>query len=550
MEPFIFMTFFRKVHPLRSILLGVLVSCLGVGPCAVASGKPQTASRPQANKKATGGKLPTGSLKKPSKPKARLTSPTKAKGAALPMKPKAAATSVPSITSKPASAAVRTPRLSRQQFRNEVARWVRFLRTNESSPQRILGQIPDGFRLAVARELVEIKKYKLAYDTLAAHKVTLEGDPDRYLDLEHLAGILAICRLRSPSLALSHFQNTSRAATVPASFARAFFWLGQTYRELDQHTNSLHFFNAAARYPTTFYGQLAQVLLQRFAHVRPQIVVPTPTFRCTSFGASPVQERFLASEVQRLFVTSSHLDTARDETVRQALLDYYDQLPDFGSKGTFIASLRAISPHLRVRLYKQFFRDFHTPSAYGYPLLSELFSVATLENFYAMINPAPWLYDWTVTFAHAIILHESEFNPFAVSCVGAQGMMQLMPFTADKERQHLAQGGVITHDTKVDPRLSFGNLMLGSAHLRTLEDRYGPNVFLVAAAYNAGAENVDKWLRINGDPRRKEISMLEWIELIPFRETRFYVQRVAEAFVVYSHLLGTEYLQELMWRLF
>lgn len=453
--------------------------------------------------------------------------------------------SLPSSCSKTSSS-----RRSKQQVRKEIAYWVQSLQTHAHTPQKILAQVPDSHRLGIARELIEIKAHKLAYNVLATHRVKFEADPDRYLDLEHLAGVLALCCLRTAFSALYHFQNASRAATAPTSCARAFFWLGQTYRELDQYTNALHFLNGAACYPTTFYGQLAQVFLQRFAHLSPQIIVPTPTFRCASFGPPPNQQQVLVDEIQRLFSTFSHSQSVPGEPVHQALSNFYSQLPDFSSKGMLIASLPLTAPHLRVRLYKRFFRDFHTPLAYGYPLLSEMFPVTTLENFYAMINPVPWLYDWTVTLAHAIILHESEFNPSAVSCVGAQGMMQLMPHTASKENQHLAQGGIITHDTHVNPKLSFGNLMLGSAHLRTLEGLYGPNVFLVSAAYNAGAENVNKWLKVNGDPRKGEISMLEWIELIPFRETRYYVQRVAEAFVVYSHLLGTEYLQELVWGLF
>lgn len=547
----------RKVFSFVAVLngWGYYVSAVEqVAAASISKAQPRAQTNPKnkaAQAKVVQKKKPTR-LARPTKPKARLAA-IQRRGCREKISRLASSLSSSKIVTRTSSSqkpVKAPPQKSKKQFRKEVEGWVCSLQMNVRAPQKILVQVPDSHRLGVARELIEAKAYELAYEVLATHKETVEGDADRYLNLEHLAGVLALCRLRRPSLALYHFQNTARAATAPISCARTSFWLGQTYRELDEQTNGLHFLNAAARYPTTFYGQLAQVYLQRFVHQTPQVVVPTPTFRCTSFGVSPMQEQFLMNDIQRLFVTSPHPNPARDESVRQALLNYYGQLPDFGMKGTLIASLYSLAPYLRVRLYKQFFRDFHTPSVYGYPLLSEMFSVATLENFYTMISPSPWLYDWTVTLAHAIILHESEFNPFAVSCAGAQGMMQLMPLTAAKEHQHLVQGGVVTHDTKINPQLSFGNLMLGSAHLRTLEGLYGPNVFLVAAAYNAGAENTNKWLQIYGDPRKGEISTLEWIEMIPFRETRHYVQRVAEAFVVYSHLLGTEYLQELVWGLF
>lgn len=524
---------------LKAIVLGSLIGCLASDLYVV-----EAAKSSKLNKKAPRPKPKSVKLVAGNKTKAKANS---------------------SATRRPKSSnqsAVRSsvggvsPKLSKQEFRNKVGYLVQQILEKADSSlqlQTLFNQMPDAYRLGVARELMEKKAFPLAYGVLISHKIKPEeNDRATYLEVEGLAGFISLSCLNTPSMALSHFQRCVNLAQFPVSRARAFFWLGLTYRQLNDSVSSLAALNMAAVYATTFYGQLAQVFLQRIAQRQPQIVVHAPTFRCTSFGLSAFQEQVLANEVARLFLIprGSNGEAFPIEDLRQSLLNYYEQLPDFGMRGALLASLRTALPFLRVRLYKRFFQDFHMSLALGYPLLSEMFSIGALETFYALINPSPWLYDWTVTLAHAIILHESEFNPGAVSVVGAQGMMQLMPQTASREQQRLASGGVIVGGAQVSPLLSFGNLMLGSSHLRTLEELFGPNIFLVAAAYNAGADNVKKWLRIYGDPRCSEISMLEWLEMIPFRETRNYVQRVAEAFVVYSHLLGTEYLQELVWGLF
>jgi soluble lytic murein transglycosylase len=139
-------------------------------------------------------------------------------------------------------------------------------------------------------------------------------------------------------------------------------------------------------------------------------------------------------------------------------------------------------------------------------------------------------YLWSI--AHGITRQESSFDRTAVSGAGARGLMQLMPGTAQEQSGKLGVGyefGRLTSDPAY-------NVMLGSSYFRRLLDQWGGNYVLAVASYNAGAGNVRRWVRNNGDPRRPGADIVAWIEDIPFSETRGYVQRVLENTVVYDRM--------------
>ncbi|RZM05133.1 MAG: lytic transglycosylase domain-containing protein, partial [Sphingomonas sp.] len=141
--------------------------------------------------------------------------------------------------------------------------------------------------------------------------------------------------------------------------------------------------------------------------------------------------------------------------------------------------------------------------------------------------PAGYEDNWTII--HAIARQESQFDKTAVSSAGARGLMQLMPGTAREQSGKIGlayQPAALT----TDPNLS---IMLGSSYFQRIYANYN-SYPLAIAAYNAGGGNVNKWLRANGDPRTGAVDMVDWIEMIPFQETRNYVQRVVENAVVYD----------------
>jgi soluble lytic murein transglycosylase len=136
--------------------------------------------------------------------------------------------------------------------------------------------------------------------------------------------------------------------------------------------------------------------------------------------------------------------------------------------------------------------------------------------------------------ALGIIRQESSFDIGAVSPSGARGLMQLMPFTAQAVAKQLGSATSLVSLTE-DPA---HNMRLGTQYLAEMLQRFDNSLPLAIASYNAGPHRVDEWLAENGDPRTKAIDMVDWIELIPFNETRNYVQRVMENVEVYRARRG------------
>ena len=135
---------------------------------------------------------------------------------------------------------------------------------------------------------------------------------------------------------------------------------------------------------------------------------------------------------------------------------------------------------------------------------------------------------------YAIARQESAFNPRAVSSAGARGLMQLMPATAKRTAQRFGVGFDLDRLVQ-DPAY---NAKLGSAHLGELMEDWKGSYILAFASYNAGGGNVKKWIDAYGDPRSPDVDPIDWVERIPFSETRNYVQRVMENLQVYRHRLG------------
>jgi soluble lytic murein transglycosylase len=135
---------------------------------------------------------------------------------------------------------------------------------------------------------------------------------------------------------------------------------------------------------------------------------------------------------------------------------------------------------------------------------------------------------------HALSRQESEFNAAAKSPVGAAGLMQLMPATA----RMVARQYKVPHsqDKLTNPVY---NQQLGEAFLNDLIESYGGSYFMSLAAYNAGGGRVAEWVKAFGDPRTGEIDPVDWIERIPFTETREYVFKIMESLQLYrSRLAG------------
>jgi soluble lytic murein transglycosylase len=153
------------------------------------------------------------------------------------------------------------------------------------------------------------------------------------------------------------------------------------------------------------------------------------------------------------------------------------------------------------------------------------FGVPEFKRTDARVDPA---------MVYAITRQESAFNPAAKSHAGARGLMQLMPETAKRTARRFGFGFDVARLTQ-DPSY---NAKLGAAHLGELMDDWRGSHILAFASYNAGGGNVAKWIKSYGDPRSPHVDAIDWIERIPFYETRNYVQRVIENLHVYRHRLA------------
>lgn len=363
-----------------------------------------------------------------------------------------------------------------------------------------------GRRRALAREMMRDGKPAIAY-RLAARHLLIEGDD--YADLEWLAGYIALRYLDDPALAYGHFQTFRAAVASPISLGRAGYWEGRALEAMGALEEARAAYVYGARFQTSFYGLLAaeRVGLPMDPALLGEEVFPD--YREAAFMQSSVLRAAILLHEARQLPLSARFMRHLGESLSDVELG---QLADL--------ALDLDEPYLAVLVAKfAAGRGVVLPRAY-YPL-------ADLGKGELAVDRA---------LALSIARRESEFNPGAVSHAGARGLMQLMPRTGE------AMAEVVGEDFELDRLLTDPgfNATLGSAYLARLIDEYGPAMALVAAGYNAGPHRVENWIERFGDPRSGAVDPVDWVEHIPFRETRNYVMRVAESLPVYRARLAGE----------
>ena len=296
----------------------------------------------------------------------------------------------------------------------------------------------------------------------------------------------------------------------PISRARAAYWIGRAARAAAAEDRATIWFRLAARHPTTFYGQLASQTLSLTNHLpvdEPSSVTPELRDR---FEARPVVHaaRILgeAGDCDTLQTFAIHLSRGARTPSEHLLVSQM--------------GLTYGAPHISVKAAKRASRSGVHLVAYNYPIS---FGEAEVSH---VPNPPE------LALLLGLVRQESEMNPLAVSRAGAYGLMQLKPSTAKRLSRAL---GVAYSKSRLTRDPGY-NITLGSAYLSRLLVDYGGAYAL--AAYNAGPSRVEKWLRTYGDPRCGVIDPIDWIELVPFSETRNYIQRVLESALVYRSALN------------
>jgi soluble lytic murein transglycosylase len=341
-----------------------------------------------------------------------------------------------------------------------------------------------------------------AYRIASRHDLEDGGD---FAEAEWLAGWVALRFLREPATGLAHFMRMRAVVGFPVSIARAAYWAGRAAAAMGEPDEATAWYREAARHWSTYYGQLAMQTLGEAAQLT---LPPPPAVAIEDAEALQADE---VAQAARLLVELGfprladpfvlHLE-GRAETASQREL-------------VAVLSLSLERTDLSVRVGKRAARAGIHLVPRTYPLV-DLPQIDGVETALVL----------------AIARQETLFRADAVSPAGALGIMQLMPATAR----------IVARS--IDLRFNRGKLLsdpaynatLGGSHLANLIANYDGSYVLAVAAYNAGEGRVNRWMRANGDPRDDDVDVIDWVETIPFEETRNYVQRVLESLQVYRRV--------------
>ena len=365
-------------------------------------------------------------------------------------------------------------------------------------------------RLEIGRALWRAGNLETARAVLAGHGLDASRMAARplaertlFLDVEWLAGWLALRRLNQPVMALAHFRSARSAAQTPISQARADYWAGRAAEAAGQPDTARKLYAAAATHPDYFYGQLAAERLgQPLALSARALPVPDAITAARFRDEGRVRALFALGQV--------------DRSRQTVFLRQLAETAETPARAALVAGLAGPldRPDVGVHAGKA------ARGTAELALLSASFPVLPLPEQLAR----------HFTVIHAIARQESQFDHTARSASNAMGMMQLLPATAAEQAAKMGLPASPASRLTDDP---VWNVTLGSGFFQRLRGAYAGSAPLAVAAYNAGPGNVRRFLTQLGDPRQNG-DMIDWIESIPFAETRNYVQRVLENAVVYE----------------
>ena len=365
-------------------------------------------------------------------------------------------------------------------------------------------------RRIISRSLIYKKKYQKAYEVAKNHSLT-EGP--EFAEAEWMSGWIALSFLNNPNIAIRHFKNFYENVGYPISLARGAYWLGLTYEKIGNDKLSKDFYKEGSKYHTTFYGQLSF-----------QKVYPFEDFKLND-------DTKYSKDYEKKFNKNplvSHVILLKELNKTKYSKDILKHLAELNiDKGSEVLAAKLASEIGRydyaIQISKKASYEKRFYNQFNYPII----------NTPRVINGKSMPSQEVVL---AITRQESEFDPKANSYAGAKGMMQLMTYTAKlvaKQMKVPYSKSKLTSDPEY-------NIKLGSYYFNSLLNEYGEIYPFAIAAYNAGPKRVKYWRKLNGDPSKNKIDYVNWIELIKFKETRNYVQRVLENANVYRYMLSAE----------
>ncbi|HEY7246647.1 MAG TPA: transglycosylase SLT domain-containing protein [Xanthobacteraceae bacterium] len=360
-------------------------------------------------------------------------------------------------------------------------------------------------RRLIARKLLDGGDAKTAYRIV--RDAALPSKENYRAEQQFTAGFIALRYLHDPAGALAHFARIAQGIHNPVALARAGYWQGRAAEAMGRKDEAHAHYEAAARYSTAYYGQIARAKLG----YKEMSLRPAP---------EPREARGRLEEVER----AVELLYAVDERDLIA-----GALADLGERSSDAAALAALA-ELAIR-----HRDARAAALVGKAALGRglalehyAFPVIGIPE-YRPIGPAV-----EPAVVYAIVRQESTFNPKTVSSARAMGLMQVTPAAA----RYVTGKYHAPYDERRLLSDQAYNVQLGAAELGELIQEYRGSYILTFAGYNAGRGRVKEWIAKHGDPRDPKVDPIDWVERIPFSETRNYVQRVMENLQVYRVRFG------------
>ena len=362
-------------------------------------------------------------------------------------------------------------------------------------------------REIIARSLIYKKKYETAYKVSSNHALT-EGP--EFAEAEWMSGWIAFSFLKDPLLAEEHFKKFYENVGYPISLSRGAYWLGRTYERLGNNDLAFKWYLESSKFLTTYYGQLSHMKIKpnEMFEMDPEISVD-----------KKYAENFYKNKLVKIVYLLDQID--KDKYTKHILRFLANDNTDKGSEvlaARLATDISRFDFAIQVAKIASYEKRFH--NKYNYPIIS------TPKRIAGRKIPES-------AFILSIIRQESEFDTSAHSHAGAKGLMQLMPYTA----KTVAKQAKLPYSKSKLTKNPEYNINLGSFYIAGLILDYEGSYPFAIAAYNAGPKRVKYWKKINKNPQKKQIDYVDWIELIKFKETRNYVQRVLENYNVYRYIL-------------
>ena len=362
----------------------------------------------------------------------------------------------------------------------------------------------------VSRKLIDMGDARLAYKVVVGHTGSTSANQ---AEADFHAGWYALRFLNEPSAALKHFTAILDDSVKPVSRARAYYWMGRA-AEAGGGGSANEYYRQAAAYGFTFYGQMARAKLGVADLGLPRSVGPSGSDR----AAIERDDRFIAlKKIGQL---------GRKDLAATFYRHMAETLPTSGQVAALVDLAEAQGwTHYAVMAGKIGAQRGLDMAVMAFPVRGAPANLDTsgLEK----------------SLAYAIMRQESEFNQEVVSSAGAVGIFQVMPDTGRDAAKYLG----IPYDARAWRQNAHYNVRLGAAYVARLVNNYDGNYVMAIAGYNAGPGRIRDWVQAYGDPRTGQIDIVDWMERIPFSETRNYVQRVLENLQIYRYRLENRRLE-------